>query len=792
MKLCWERPALHAGSGKGAVCWQDAPALQGQTVTLRLQSQAGETVAVKSCPAAAGLVELTVPHPDCWSPAQPRLYQAALCWPGGQACCTVGFGSLQRAGNQVLWNGQPIKLRGICCNEKPGMPLADIRRMLQLFKAANVNYLRALYRPFSPAFLALCDALGFFVEDAAPLNGIGGEGPVTQNSPAHREACYLAPLQEMVERDRQHICILIWSLGQDCVWGSNFSAMYRWLRAADAERLVTFHLPMTVPQTEQPLDVWPVHYRDAALPAGEHYDQMVIFHSPGAGNAIGYATGRDAGQTMPVIQDIYAPVPCANLEEIRRDPGIHEFWGESLKRHWQAIQAEPGCLGGAVLAAVDEVPDPASAIVAERDGWPWGVLHTDFTPKPEYHHLCMVYGQGDGFTLRQNAGVLALENSTLHYRFCRKSCQLETATVQGLPVLCGGPFLQATGLHLPPWQGTGCNALVRADGSAEVRLRGGYGEGSALEFVLQLQPDGTIQTVCKVDRWNIPMPFHVKAGIGLDAGGLAEKGIAFLAAPGMQRLMWEREGLWSWYPENHPGANTGTADRAETERFFSMKHAFRRARLWNTENRVQVVAVAQGAQSLRLEESPTLVLDDRSDAVVYQGDWYEVDENCGSRNGTETMSNQPGATATVHFTGTGITAYGAADLLNGHYDILLDGSPVATGLRQYPQSQEFAVMSRGYEKRYQVPMYQVNTLPFGPHSLTIRVVGGQTQKPAAEYVTLDYFVVESPQAPPALRVIVNQQFNYPRFVQGNYHHEKVVLQPGDLLKSKLWIGREPL
>ena len=68
----------------------------------------------------------------------------------------------------------------------------------------------------------------------------------------------------------------------------------------------------------------------------------------------GYATGRAEDYTMPALHDIYAPAPCRSLDEIERDPGIREFWGESLKRHWEKMESMPGCLGGAILAAIDE------------------------------------------------------------------------------------------------------------------------------------------------------------------------------------------------------------------------------------------------------------------------------------------------------------------------------------------------------------------------------------------------------------------------------------------------------
>lgn len=123
--------------------------------------------------------------------------------------------------------------------------------------------------------------------------------------------------------------MLLWSLGHDCAWGVNFGIIRDRIRELDDIRLMTFHLPMSIPEEEPQMDVWPVHDIDWRLPFDKTYDQMVIFHTPGAENEIGYMIA-DADYPVPVLHEVWSPVVCHNRDEIQRDPGIRDFWGKSI------------------------------------------------------------------------------------------------------------------------------------------------------------------------------------------------------------------------------------------------------------------------------------------------------------------------------------------------------------------------------------------------------------------------------------------------------------------------------
>ena len=738
-----------------------------------------------------------------WSPAEPALYMACIIYScGGRETKVqerIGFRSIEKDGNKVFWNGEQIRLKGICYREKPGMAEDVLRRDLMLFKEADINYLRSIYGPFSQTMLGLCDELGFWTEDTAPLYGIGDSRPATQNSPAHLETDYMGPFRKMTEESFSHVSILLWSLGHDCIWGSNFRKMYQYIKGLDDIRLINFHLPMTIPDEEPQMDVWSVNYIDWRQPMDEHYDQMVIFHTQGAHNEIGYATGRAQDYTMPVLHDIYAPVPCRNLSQIERDPGIREFWGESLKRHWDKMESTPGCLGGAILAAIDEdgdALDGRGAAIPEIRDIKWGILDTGHNPKPEYHHVKMVYREHPDLVKKELPGEVVVTNRIYEYHFSRNSCLLTGAYARGTKVLESGPCLQATRLKLGKWQGKSLEILTAgpgiSQGAALVTIRGSYGSVCDIEFTMMLFPDGKIRTEYEVLKLSAFMPHTVKAGIGLDPGGLDERGIAFRTAGQMDRFSWEREGLWDWYPEGHPYARSGSADSSEKENFHGMKHHIRRAVLSGEDSGAMIQVHSDGSHSVRLEDWPDdrMVTDDRDSAVVYEGSWLQMDDGCGNNMDTETMSAVAGDTASFRFEGTGVSVYGPTDIMYGKCDFILDGVTAAEGVSQYPKPVEFMTMSRGYEKRYRVCLFTVSGLEDKEHLLEVKVRGDKEPGAQDTYTSIDCFIVESPSCPVSQRLVINNDFNYTRLVQGNYMNDKVELKAGKREGCTISIGRE--
>ncbi|MDW7659640.1 MAG: glycoside hydrolase family 2 TIM barrel-domain containing protein, partial [Bacillota bacterium] len=288
-------------------------------------------------------IELPVTRPLKWDAEHPRLYRLqATLLSGGipveTASRRVGFREIRRIGNRLFVNGDEVKLRGVCRHDiSPlnGRTLTDeeLRADVRLFKEANINYIRTSHYPPSEAFLDLCDQAGIYVEDEVGLAFIGRSLKYTEKSPAHTER-YLTFMSELIERDRSHPCVLIWSLANESFYGPNFAAINAWAHREDPSRPTKFSYPMTMQEEDEPVDIWSVHYPNFDSDLAKKHDNV----------SVGFLPGRD----VPVLHDECTHIPCYNRGEHRRDPAVRVFWGESIRRFWDNIWQTPGALGGAI------------------------------------------------------------------------------------------------------------------------------------------------------------------------------------------------------------------------------------------------------------------------------------------------------------------------------------------------------------------------------------------------------------------------------------------------------------
>lgn len=114
-----------------------------------------------------------------------------------------------------------------------------MRRDVILMKAHNLNAVRASHYPPHPRFLDLCDELGLYVIDECDLETHGFEPLGWRNNPADDlrwKDTLVDRMRRMVERDKNHPSIIMWSLGNESGIGENLSAMADWARARDTSR----------------------------------------------------------------------------------------------------------------------------------------------------------------------------------------------------------------------------------------------------------------------------------------------------------------------------------------------------------------------------------------------------------------------------------------------------------------------------------------------------------------------------------------------------------------------------
>ena len=225
------------GAGpEGAVLRIRFRAAGADSVRFVLTDPAGAVCGEAAAPGNEGAADLAVPAPRLWSPEDPFLYILTChALRGGQVRDTetvrVGIRTFRFDPDEGFsLNGRGMKLKGVCVHHDAGclgaaVPKAVWARRLQKFKAAGCNALRTAHNPPDPDLLDLCDELGFLVMDEAFDEWEGTKNKWWQGHnvypPKHFGYAEDFPewhekdLTAMVERDRNHPCVILWSIGNE-------------------------------------------------------------------------------------------------------------------------------------------------------------------------------------------------------------------------------------------------------------------------------------------------------------------------------------------------------------------------------------------------------------------------------------------------------------------------------------------------------------------------------------------------------------------------------------------------
>ncbi len=200
-----------------------------------------------------------VDHPYKWSAEKPYLYTLVLSLIDVQdhlleaLSCKVGFRSFEIKDGLMKINGKRVVLKGVnrhefSCDTGRALAKADMIRDIQLMKSHNINAVRTSHYPNQSVWYELCDEYGLYVIDETNLETHGTwqygqqelhEGNVPGSKPEWR-ANVLDRCNSMMQRDKNHPSVVIWSLGNESFGGDNFIAMHDQLRQADPTRPVHY------------------------------------------------------------------------------------------------------------------------------------------------------------------------------------------------------------------------------------------------------------------------------------------------------------------------------------------------------------------------------------------------------------------------------------------------------------------------------------------------------------------------------------------------------------------------
>ena len=207
--------------------------------------------------------ERIVENPARWSAETPNLYSLVLSLlnDSGQVIevvgCRTGFRKVEIKGGQLLVNGLPIMIKGVNRHEhepETGRVVSEEYMMkdIRLMKQFNINAVRTSHYPNVPRWYELCDQYGLYVVDEANIesHGMGFHPDRTlANKPEWKKA-HMERTIRMVERDKNHPSIIIWSLGNEAGDGVNFESTYAWIKKRDPSRPVQYEPAGLKPHTD--------------------------------------------------------------------------------------------------------------------------------------------------------------------------------------------------------------------------------------------------------------------------------------------------------------------------------------------------------------------------------------------------------------------------------------------------------------------------------------------------------------------------------------------------------------
>ncbi len=203
-----------------------------------------------------------IANPLKWTAETPHLYKLLLTLKDADGKIlevipsNVGFRKIEIKDGNLLVNGQRPFIKGVNhqeCDPDLGQVYTPerMRQDILLMKQNNINTVRNSHYPNAPAWYDLCDQYGIYLIDEANIesHGMMGSSNDLAKNPAWLDA-HMNRTVRMVERDKNHPSVTIWSLGNEAGDGSNFEATYAWIKQRDPSRPVEYEKAKEKPHTD--------------------------------------------------------------------------------------------------------------------------------------------------------------------------------------------------------------------------------------------------------------------------------------------------------------------------------------------------------------------------------------------------------------------------------------------------------------------------------------------------------------------------------------------------------------
>src|ERR1035441_8415245 len=214
-------------------------------------------------------ISASIVNPLKWSAETPNLYKLLLTLKDARGAvlevipANVGFRKVEIRVGDLLVSGRRILIKGVNRHEfEPdrgqAITTTSMEKDIQVMKQFNINAVRCCHYPNQTAWYDLCDRYGIYLIDEADIESHGmGYGPETLAKNSDWADAHMNRTVRMVERDKNHPSVIIWSLGNEAGDGPNFEAISEWIHQRDPSRPGPYEPAARKPHTDIVCPMYP-------------------------------------------------------------------------------------------------------------------------------------------------------------------------------------------------------------------------------------------------------------------------------------------------------------------------------------------------------------------------------------------------------------------------------------------------------------------------------------------------------------------------------------------------------
>ncbi len=331
--------------------------------------------------------EQPITAPAKWSDETPNLYTLVLSLKNAEGevieatSCRIGFRKIEIKDRELLINGQPVLLKGVDRHDHHDtlgkvVPVESMIEEIKLMKQFNINAVRTSHYPNDTRWYDLCDTYGSYLIDEANI-----ECHALYNRLAHEPEWTLAFVERgkrMVERDKNHASVILWSLGNESGYGPNHDTLAGWIRGYDPTRPLhyegagsTFSVALNseaFDPSKPPQRVAYEQIRQRGWHIGHLASDLVCPMYPTIEHIVAYTEEIEA--TRPLIM-------CEYAHSMGNSTG-------NLKEYWEAIESNHGLQGGFIWDWIDQ-----GLLKTDAQGQPYWAYGGDFGDEINDGNFCI-------------------------------------------------------------------------------------------------------------------------------------------------------------------------------------------------------------------------------------------------------------------------------------------------------------------------------------------------------------------------------------------------------------------